>query len=232
MKKLLATLVAVSAVAMASSAFAGIVNSKHDLTAAGGGYKAGNTTQVCVFCHTPHNSARTKALWNRIPGSLDSAFSTYTSGIMMEGGKADTWFVGSKGGLAPKSTSLLCMTCHDGVTKMNALNNQPFDAFNTVLTTADNSGTLASAGRSNLSTNLTNDHPVNITYDTAVTMVNNARTGSLTPRDLTTGRVGVLPFQNGVMECSTCHNVHEPAIAPFLRISIDKSALCLACHNK
>lgn len=236
MKKLLATLVAVSAVAMAGSAFAAsIVGTKHDLSfqnAAAGGYRQANSnsTQVCVFCHTPHNSAKTKALWNRKGATADNAFATYTSGIMMEGSAADGWFQGTtKGQFSSKSTSLLCMTCHDGATTMGGatLNNQPY-GITAAQSGTYNSGTGIISGPANLSTDLTNDHPVNIDYAKAVVTVNNARPGSLA---LTTAATG-LPFQNGIMECSSCHNVHDNAVAPFLRGSLEGSALCLKCHLK
>lgn len=241
MKKLLATLVAVSAVAMASSAFAGIVGTKHDLsfTTGVGGLKQSNSnsTQVCVFCHTPHNSAKTKALWNRKGVTADNAFATYTSGIMMEGGVANGWFQGTaKGQFSSKSTSLLCMTCHDGATTMAGatLNNQPYNPNGTQQLTAAETGAYnASAtgtitGVANLGTDLTNDHPVNIDYALAATTVNGLRPGSLANSVAATG----LPFQNGIMECSSCHNVHDNTIAPFLRASISGSALCLKCHLK
>lgn len=240
MKKLLATLVAVSAVAMASSAFAGIVNTKHDLSSITGvsGLKqpAGQTTQVCVFCHTPHNSAKTKALWNRKGATADNAFRTYTSGIMMENGAANGWFQGTvKGQFSSKSTSLLCMTCHDGATTMGGavLNNNPYSlSTNQQEPTAIGGISGLISGPANLATDLTNDHPVNIDYDAAVLTVNNARPGSLATRDASGKVAGVLPFQGGIMECSSCHNVHDNTIKPFLRVSIEGSALCLKCHSK
>ena len=241
MKKLLATLAVVSAVAVTSSAFAlSIVGTKHDLSSITGlsGLKqpAGGTTQVCVFCHTPHNSAKTKALWNRKGATLDSAFRTYTSGIMMEGGAADSWFQGTtKGQFSAKSTSLLCMTCHDGATTMGGavLNNNPYSpTTNQQEPTAIGGTTGLISTAANLGTDLTNDHPVNIDYDKAVTSVNTARPSSLAQRDATGKVAGVLPFQNGIMECSSCHNVHDNAIKPFLRVSIEGSALCLKCHIK
>ena len=228
MKKVLSALVVVAAVAMATSAMASIVNTKHDLSSTSNGWGGvstyrGTTTQVCVFCHTPHNSARTKALWNRIGLTADTAFKTYTSGIMMENGAADGWFNGSKGGINSKSTSLLCMTCHDGVTTMNSLSNPPLlvaETNNVVM----NAGT---PGGTNLGTNLTNDHPINIDYAKAQATVNAARPGSLTVSLPTT-----VPLQGGSMECSTCHNVHDNTKVPFLRVSIGGSALCLVCHLK
>ena len=59
-------LLAVSSVAMAS-----VVNTKHNLGATnsvvGGSNHTSNTTEICIFCHTPHGGDQnTEApLWNR-----------------------------------------------------------------------------------------------------------------------------------------------------------------------
>ena len=216
MKKVLSALVVVAAVAMASSAMASIVNTKHDLSTNNlTGYSGSvKTTQVCVFCHTPHNSARTKALWNR-NGQDASVFKTYTSGILMEGGV--NWGYVTKGGLASNSSSVLCMTCHDGTTQMGALNNPPAGGL---------TDTAVVTGAANLGVTLTNDHPVNFNYDTAVTVLNAG------PRGAVLKAAPALPFVGRNMECSTCHNVHDNTLVPFLRISIDGSKLCLECHAK
>jgi predicted CXXCH cytochrome family protein len=34
------------------------------------------------------------------------------------------------------------------------------------------------------------------------------------------------------MWCSSCHDVHNNANAPFLNVANDGSALCLTCHVK
>ena len=223
MKKLLATLVAVSAVAMAGSAFAAsIVGTKHDLSvqnAAAGGYRQANanSTQVCVFCHTPHNSAKTKALWNRKGATADNAFNTYTSGILFENGAGNGWFDGGvKGKFSTKSTSLLCMTCHDGATTMGGavLNNQPY-GLTAAQTDVYNSGNGLISGPAALGTDLTNDHPVNIDYNKAAISVNAARPGSLATDTAATG----LPFQGGIMECSSCHNVHDNTTSRIVAMS-------------
>ncbi|MFZ5523798.1 MAG: hypothetical protein ACOY9D_06905, partial [Pseudomonadota bacterium] len=74
-------------VSMSSVAMAGIANTKHNL---GGSPNAGNgghgwnfndaTTEICVFCHTPHGADSSAAvpLWNRNL-STGGAYNTYAS---------------------------------------------------------------------------------------------------------------------------------------------------------
>ncbi|MDI3281169.1 MAG: cytochrome c3 family protein, partial [Bacillota bacterium] len=72
-------------------------------------------------------------------------------------------------------------------------------------------------------TDLRNDHPIAIPY---------LGGSGLAP----VPQGGVFPngvrLVNGQIECVTCHNVHDPAIKPFLRTDNSRSALCLTCHVK
>ncbi|MDH5750542.1 MAG: hypothetical protein OEY85_14630, partial [Rhodospirillales bacterium] len=44
----------------------GVERTLHNLSTSGpGSIKSGVVTQVCVFCHTPHNSSPRAPLWNR-----------------------------------------------------------------------------------------------------------------------------------------------------------------------
>lgn len=78
---------------------------------------ANPTTEVCVFCHTPHGSAANPGgaapLWNRaIPAG--SAYTAYTSPTF------DT-----TPSNAPAGVSLACLSCHDGVIALDAFINAP-----------------------------------------------------------------------------------------------------------
>ena len=74
----------------------------------------GGTTQVCVFCHTPHGSQSSSIvggapLWNRAIAS--SSYTTYSS----------PHFDSSAG--QPQGVSLACLSCHDGAIALDALIN-------------------------------------------------------------------------------------------------------------
>jgi predicted CXXCH cytochrome family protein len=98
-------------------------------------------------------------------------------------------------------------------------------------------GNIASGG-----TGLTSDHPINFTYDSTLTaqVANLVLPTAIGSATYTTGVVSggvTLPlftYKGGMantMQCSTCHEVHDPTNAPFLRMANTGSALCLACHG-
>lgn len=181
------TLVSMSGVAMA-----GIATTKHNL----GGTRAGNshpnftssTTEICVFCHTPHGADSSSAvpLWNRKLGAT-SSYTTYSQ-LGTSTLDAASTNIGS--------VSLACLSCHDGTQAMNVVINSPgsgttgdvnFDGTNYISSapsgtgdcTATN-GTCGGFGEFNymsqvatemiyLGTDLRNDHPVSIQYAGATT---------------------------------------------------------------
>lgn len=102
-----------------STAFAGIVDTKHNLGSQQAGVGANEfagTGEICVFCHTPHG-ADTGAkipLWNRTASG--ATYTTYNSlgTLSLDGGTA-----------AVGSTSVACLSCHDGAQAMNTVINAP-----------------------------------------------------------------------------------------------------------
>ena len=223
MKKVLSVLVAAALVTVATSAMAlTIVGTKHDLSSTGGtGYKT-SSTQVCVFCHTPHNAVANRALWNR--NASTQTFTTYTSGANIE---SATWYAGgTKGSLPSTSPSMLCLSCHDGVSTMGNIARPPAGVALT--------GTIAiTAGGAKLGSDLTNDHPISINYNTVQTALGAT---SLKVADaagyVVAASTNRLPLANATtLECATCHNVHDNTNVPFLRDTMTQSALCTACHK-
>jgi hypothetical protein len=92
---------------------------------------------------------------------------------------------------------------------------------------------------------LTDDHPISFTYDTALATTD---VGLFDPASKTviigsgsftkTGTISAAMLYSGKLQCSSCHDVHNNFVAggvngsPLLKISKTGSALCLACHNK
>jgi predicted CXXCH cytochrome family protein len=247
MKKVLALVAAAGILAVASFASAGsIVQSKHNLSSTGtGGFKgtAANTTQICVYCHAPHQAANAPVLWNR-NNPVATTFTLY-SGVAM----ASRQFAS---GFTTDSTSLFCMSCHDGSTSMANLHNAGANIR------ANGTNTGAVAGRALLSgstmdsytvfgTDLRGTHPINFPVASSDTQgdlwigsgsrmgggpvavnffplfATNAGGSSNNNAARTTGRS---------LECGSCHAVHDSGYSPFLRATMDKSDLCLGCHNK
>jgi len=194
---LASTVAAAAGILFATQAGAGILGTKHDFSAAGYG-----STQLCIFCHAPHNAQTIPEapLWNH-----QSTTATYT---LYSGPGTMKATVGQ-----PGAVSKLCLSCHDGTV---AIGN-----FGTITT---NTGYVT--GKSLIGTNLSNDHPIGFTYDAALVA---ADSGLVSP---TTVVAAGLPLFSSKLECSTCHGVHDNTNAPFLRKTNASSALCLTCHIK
>jgi hypothetical protein len=143
------------------------------------------TTEICVFCHTPHFARTdTAPLWNR--GSAALAYVAYGTTLA---GTSISSISGS---------SLACLSCHDGVTTFDTLINRPGKGSNTTGTGADqgwgflmiettfglehfsktacgtchpqdesdrlNIGDGPNFNYSTKTVDLTNDHPINVAY--------------------------------------------------------------------
>lgn len=158
---------AVAGVATSLPAQAQIKDTKHNLGTTGTGVnKFSGTAEICVFCHTPHGADTSAAvpLWNRaLPAA--NTFTTYDSlGTSSLDGKV----------VPVGSVSVACLSCHDGVTSMSTVINQPGSGGYVVGGSAmagtwsganQSNGTLGVANQiSNIGQDLKNDHPVGIQY--------------------------------------------------------------------
>lgn len=249
-----------------SSAFAMITMSRHNLGSthptslpAYGTVYTNNTSEVCVFCHTPHGGSTAAPLWNRAMAS--GTYNTYTSSTI------DTTIP------QPDGISLACLSCHDGTIALDALRNAPGSGLFSPTPTSQNwtfSGGLDAAnslpedGRiTNLTQDLTDDHPISMIYPTgatgattpdpkfnAPTTCGNTRCFEVTANSRADDNE-VRLFNDGSgnfkVQCASCHNPHGTstetgytgATAPngvdyptFLRRPPTASALCVTCHIK
>ncbi|MDX8386395.1 MAG: hypothetical protein R8M11_07750, partial [Gallionella sp.] len=174
--------VALAMLAISGVATAGIANTKHNLgssanTANGGaGWNWTNaTTEICVFCHTPHGADNQAAipLWNRAVSTVGS-YTTYASlgTSTLDAASVDPVDAGS--------VSLACLTCHDGTQAMDSMMNTPGSGNDPLVGTTNGANTGAngwvefqsmseiSAEIIALGTDLSNDHPIAIQYAGAV----------------------------------------------------------------
>ena len=108
--------------------------------------------------------------------------------------------------------SLLCLSCHDGVTS----------TFSPAMQTANMVGSKASfGGGAYESYGLTNDHPVNMDYDPT-------KNTSLQPIATVTATLPLYGTNNTV-QCSTCHEPHNNVNTNYLR-QADNTTHCTTCH--
>lgn len=235
----------------AGSAANGIVGSRHNLGSFGSFITTNaenGTSEICVFCHTPHhtNTAVSPApLWNRT-----NSAGSYTAYGTTIGGSNIT---------AVGSVSLACLSCHDGVTTFDNLVNAPgAGGVNSAgasqgWTFMDEGGpggassmpafgTGAGDGRLNIGSDVSNDHPMSVTYQAdraslrpTNTVINgidltSGLQGSATTAfggNLTQNRWAIKGYisdtatiadllRNGKVECSSCHDPH------FKNLSFDE----------
>ncbi len=194
--KIAVRLLPVILLVMATGAFAGIENSKHDLRPASSdtGQDITGLTEICKPCHVPHNATNASGglLWNH-------AYTTSTF----------TFYDGSTGTMTGESK--LCLGCHDGVTGIDNYGG------------SSNTTTVMSASYANLTLDLQDDHPVGVAYpaDSDTNFIND-ETVILTlklpdgnvecsschnPHDNTTGSGKFQRIDNVNSDlCLSCHN--------------------------
>lgn len=188
---------------------AAVAATKHNLSVSGPGtLKATSETQICLFCHVPHNASPKGQLWNRNVSA--ATYTLYTSSTRK-----------SVAG-QPNGASLLCLSCHDGTIALGQLINPA-----TAISMAGGATTIP-AGNTNLTTNLSNDHPVSFVYDAAL----RAARGELADPATLVKPGKVRLDASGRLQCTACHDPHDATIPKFLVVSNTASALCQTCHVK
>lgn len=209
-----------------------IKGSKHDLS----NNDSPASTQVCLFCHTPHRANNTLGpafvpLWNRYVDTA-ATYTVFTSATLI--GTPDN---------AAHSPSAACLGCHDGtmanVTVYGVTGATSHDNINMG---GEDSSTFAPKCLSchtsrfggsktvrptlQFGKDLRTMHPIAIAYPTSA-----QSSWFRVPPDAKNGWADV-KLINGKVECASCHEVHDPTIVPFLRKTAVGSALCLSCHLK
>jgi predicted CXXCH cytochrome family protein len=190
----------------------GLAGSTHDIGGKG-----------CVSCHAPHNGGLANGgpqssglilLWNRAFPATANTFGVYQSASMTTtplelGGSALTTSTDVR------MYSLLCLSCHDGVTSTFS---PAMQQKNVVGYSTKFGGTAYTD-----SLGLTNDHPVNNPYPTPAQ--NPSMVAIATVQN-------VLPMygSTNTMQCSTCHDPHNDSNTNYMR-QADNSNHCLTCHT-
>ncbi|MFC2163965.1 cytochrome c3 family protein [Acidobacteriota bacterium] len=197
--------IVVCLLAFTSSTFGQISGSAHDFSAT---VHTWNTTgEICIVCHTPHNADTTvpdAPLWNH---EVTTAVFTLYSSPTMDIAPSQ-----------PEGVSRLCLSCHDGTIALDSYGGA--------------TGTTNITGDYNLTTDLSDDHPVSIFWDHqtedpegACGKCHSQHGGQITNP--------YLPFFDQKVECATCHDVHNTSTyTKLLRLPLAGSELCLYCHGK
>jgi hypothetical protein len=225
----------VSTIAMAATGK--VAGGPHDFSLSGGSQAYKNPslteTQVCSYCHTPHNAGQKRLLWNKVGNSIVT-FRLYTSSGTLTGTVRNNKIVGAQ--------SLLCLSCHDGKTAINVLHaggkggdaasagfaGENFAFGNTAILmpgAINNFFSVASskaigqygteATGAGTGDNLTDDHPLGFSYQAAYSdrVASGDRIDALIPplqvNDASHANGAIRFFgTNGTLECSSCHDPH------------------------
>jgi predicted CXXCH cytochrome family protein len=181
-------------------------SNKHNLSVSGPGpVKATTETEICIFCHTPHNANPAVPLWSHTM-SAGVNYLPYTSSTLNAA-------VG-----VPTGSSKLCLSCHDGTVAIGSTMNYGVKAMSGV----NGAGQLT--GASVIGTDLRNDHPISFVPIVAPD-IKNPPVGSPVKLDAN-GQVQC-------RTCHDPHRMDiDPTTLKFLVVNNSASGLCVTCHDK
>jgi len=167
---------------------AGIAGSKHDFTQTGG-----RPLDLCTPCHTPHLSVdKLPTLDRRTP-------------------EAQRLRPYSGAGVDLDESSLLCLSCHDGVVAKDVYRSAH---------AARISSQLGSSwvGKASLTS-----HPIGVKYPI----------GDSTYRTIEAATAdGKIKLPGGRLQCISCHDPHNTQRIDYMLVRSNQgSRLCLACHR-
>ena len=103
----------------------------------------------------------------------------------------------------------------------------PLDSF------GGNTGSITMTGDHNLGTDLSNDHPISLGYDTALATADGGLHDPATASSGLGGTINDDLLLGGKVECASCHDVHNSSNLPKLLVKSNAgSRLCFTCHSK
>ena len=182
-------------------------------------------TQICIFCHTPHNATSKLVLWNRKdPTRIFGHYSSPQLVIDDPDMRGKTLYG------EPKGSARLCLSCHDGETALGDVAN----SFSQI---------AFPAGFSKVEMmNYSGHHPVSFVYNQEVLLaITQRRPLSQTFKLPDPGGKVKLDGQQ-MMQCTSCHDPHQdwsdgtelnPDLTSRVPFWVDDKhdSVCLACHN-
>ena len=208
---------------------AGLLNTKHNLSVSGpGSIIAVSETQICIFCHTPHNAYPATPLWNHELSLVENYINYWSPTLKSYASQAE----------APPidGFSKLCLSCHDGTVAIGAVKSRA-KAIETTADLIETTANLLDIGNEGyLGTDLSGGHPISIVFDTALANLRNQDPSIMHLNwPINDPDVKLYPTQGQYgIQCTSCHDPHGgkggPGAPPFWRKSIADD-VCLVCHD-
>lgn len=237
-KTVLIIIFVIAVVALSTKTFATIKTTRHNLSNWNpilGAVKAAGTTlrdtEVCIFCHTPHNTDSAQApLWNH---EDTSATFQMASSANVKPGRT------SLAGSQPTGISKKCLSCHDGTVAIGAIRPNPRGNIAMQGGGADSGNRLDSSNAGYIGTDLAKGHVISFDYYSATNGNGNfVQYGSIPAAD----RISMFD-RNRQMQCHSCHDPHDDwcddtnntvGHDPLWRkpcVSGKNDSVCKVCHN-
>lgn len=224
--------------------------------------KTEQTTEICIFCHTPHGASPDAVtsvnapIWNR---NLSTA--RYILYDQIWSTSFEAYDVNPPKPNAPTGYSRLCLSCHDGTIALGTVINPPGSGQGLGwLTTSPGtmpagSGVMTGDTRL-LGANLQNDHPISFVYDSSLVAVDEelidpgppiippGKVSDQTPISPLRRYAGANLSKFDSVQCTSCHNPHAATYPKFMRASFYNNdpadvnypsaskIICLYCHEK
>jgi len=185
-----------------------VLDTKHNLSVTSPGpIKATLEDRVCIFCHSsPKSRMAVGFLWNR--KNKTRTYKPYQSSTLQ-----------AKVG-QPTGASRVCLSCHDGTIALGGLISErreiPFRGGIRFMP----------KGLSRLGTDLSDDHPVSLVYDSSLA----AKNRELIPPAALPSDVKL--DKERQLQCTSCHDPHDDTYGNFLVMPNVYSDLCTTCHRK
>ena len=209
--------------AAAAVAFGGVANTLHNLSVTGPGtIKSPTETQICIFCHSPHNANPDAPLWNHSLSAVAN-YQMYWSSTMRA-------YPSAGAAPQPDGSSKLCLSCHDGTIALGAVGSRQTPIA------VSGGPAMPTTAPGYLGTDLSGGHPISFIYDDALAVARNAAGGM--PLLLPSARndPAVKLDAQKKMQCTTCHDPHDdsnyqPGIVPHFYVKPTWSGTCLSCHD-
>lgn len=198
---------------------AGVSSTKHNLgSLSPAEIRSTDTTEICVFCHTPHNANPSKPIWNKQDSG--ATYNVYESQTL-----AATMSPNSPNLGQPTGSSKLCLSCHDGTLALGSVLNLPGASEGGTLAVTGpgvTGGKFTTASTAYIGTDLRDDHPISFAYSDSV-LNTELKSSPFTP--------DTVKLSGGNVQCTSCHDPHGTDFPRFLVATMANGTVCTACHD-
>jgi hypothetical protein len=200
----------------------GVAATRHNLSASGPGeIRALNETEICKFCHIPHNAVAPAPLWahtlSKVQGYQTPRLRTAD----------DT----TEPVPQPDGSSRLCLSCHDGTVALGDIGGRtrPIPMSGTRF--------LGPGRKGFIGTDLSGSHPVSfVVPDGDTDGVDPERDMGHKPLSIIRTDPAVRLDAGGKMQCTSCHDPHsdryfQAGVVPRFWVKPTLEEVCLTCHE-